>query len=181
MPFGKAKRATCPLQFIHSNICCPMNVRARHGANYFIIFIANFTIYGHVYLISHKSEALECFKSYSKLVENQLNVNFKALRTNRGCEYLFDLFKNYCYDKGIGRHVTIPSTPQQNDIVERRNRTLLDMVMSIMAQANFPISFWGDALLFAAYILNRVPFKFTPSTPYELWQGEMPDLSIMRP
>ena len=78
-PFGKAKRATCPLQLIHSEIYGPMNVRARHDAYYFIIFIDHFTKYGHVYLISHKFEALESFKSYCKLVENQLNVNIKAL------------------------------------------------------------------------------------------------------
>ena len=52
--------------------------------------------YDQVYLISHNSEALECFKSYSRLVENQLNVNIKALHTDQGREYLYDLFKNYC-------------------------------------------------------------------------------------
>lgn len=57
-PFGKAFRATSPLQLIHSDICGPMNVRARHGALYFITFIDDYTRYGHVYLISHKSEAL---------------------------------------------------------------------------------------------------------------------------
>ena len=86
---------------------------------YFITFIDDFTRYGHVYLISHKSEAFECFKRYSRLVENQLNVNIKALRTDRGRECLYDLFKNYCDDKGIARQLTIPSTPQQNGIAER--------------------------------------------------------------
>ena len=81
-PFGKAKRATLPLQLIHSDICGPMNVRARHGAHYFFTFIDDFTRYGDVYLISHKYEALECFKRYSRLVQNQLNVNIKALRTD---------------------------------------------------------------------------------------------------
>ena len=50
-----------------------------------------------------------------------------------------------------------------------------------MAQAKLPISFWGDALMTAAYILNRVSSKFVPSTPYELCKGEKPDLNIMRP
>ena len=59
-----------------------MNIRARHGAHYFITLIDDFTRYGHVYLISHKFEALECFKRYSRLVENQLNMNIKALRTD---------------------------------------------------------------------------------------------------
>ena len=53
LPFGKAKRASSPLQLIHSDICGPMNVRARHGGNYFITFIDAFTQFGHVYLISH--------------------------------------------------------------------------------------------------------------------------------
>ena len=62
----------------------------------------------------------------------------------------------------------IPRTPQQNGVAERRNRTLLDMVRSMMTHVNLPISFWGDALLTAAYILNRVPSKSVYATPYEL-------------
>jgi hypothetical protein len=50
-----------------------------------------------------------------------------------------------------------------------------------MAQGNLPISYWGDAILTAAYILNRVPSKLVPSTPYELWTGKKPDLSNLRP
>ena len=110
MPFGKAKSATLPLKLIHSNICGPMNIRARHGAQYFIIFIDDFTRFGHVYLISHRYEGMDCFKSYSALVENQLNTKIKSLRTDRGREYLSDLFKTYCDEKGIARQLTIPYT-----------------------------------------------------------------------
>ena len=77
--------------------------------------------------------------------------------------------------------MSIPDTPQQNGVAEKRNRTLLDMVRSMMAQANLPISYWGDALLTAAYILNRVPSKSVPSTSYEVWTGRKPDLSHLRP
>uniref|UniRef100_A0A2N9GE70 CCHC-type domain-containing protein n=1 Tax=Fagus sylvatica TaxID=28930 RepID=A0A2N9GE70_FAGSY len=79
-PFGKATRASFPLQLIHSDICGPMNVRARHGGSYFITFIDDFTRYSHVYLISYKSEALDCFRRYVSLVENQLDKSIKALR-----------------------------------------------------------------------------------------------------
>uniref|UniRef100_A0A2N9HFT4 Integrase catalytic domain-containing protein n=1 Tax=Fagus sylvatica TaxID=28930 RepID=A0A2N9HFT4_FAGSY len=68
---------------------------------------------------------------------------------------------------GKAYNLTISNTPQQNGVAERRNRTLLDMVRSMMAQANLPISFWGDALLTATYILNRVPSQSVSSTPYE--------------
>lgn len=174
--FGTAKRASEPLQLVHSDICGPMNVKAIHGTSYFITFIDDFTRYGHIYLISYKSEALDCFRRCVREVENQLSRSIKALRTDRGREYLSDLFKGYCEEKGILRQLTIPGTPQQNGVAERRNRTLLDMVRSMMAQTHLPISFWGDALLTAAYVLNLVS-----STPYELWTGRKPELGNLRP
>ena len=78
-------------------------MRARHGADYFITFIDDFTRFGHVYLISQKFDALDCFKRYTNLVENQLNVKIKTLRTDRGREYLSDQFKSFCDEKGIVR------------------------------------------------------------------------------
>ncbi|KAF7811806.1 uncharacterized protein G2W53_032782 [Senna tora] len=77
--------------------------------------------------------------------------------------------------------MTIPGTPQQNGVAERRNITLLDMVRSMMAQANLPISYCGDALLTTTFILNRVPSTSVASTSYELWTKRKPDLSILRP
>ena len=77
-----------------------MNVRARHGGNYFITFIDDFTWFGYVYLISHKSEALDCFIRYTNLVENKRSTKIKTLRTDRGREYLSEQFKNFCDEKG---------------------------------------------------------------------------------
>jgi transposase InsO family protein len=92
-------------------------------------------------LISHKSETLACFKNFIILVENQLDRNVKALRTDRGHKYLSDEFKQICEEKRIFRQLTITYTPQQNGVAERRNRTLLEMVRSMMVQANLPITF----------------------------------------
>ena len=87
-PFGKGIRGEKPLQLIHSDICGPIKVRAKHGALYFITFIDNYSHFGHVYLISHKSEALDCFRLYLNMVESHLDNNVKALRTDQGREYL---------------------------------------------------------------------------------------------
>lgn len=180
-PFGKAQRATQLLELVHSDICGPMNVRARHGASYFLTFIDDYSRYGSVYLLSHRSEALDCFKRFLAEVENQRDRNLKVLRTDRGREYLSDQFRQFSEERGIIRQLSIPHTPQQNGVAERRNRTLLEMVRSMMAQANLPISFWGDAILTAAYVLNRVPSKSVPTTPYELWHGRKPNLEGLRP
>ena len=107
------------------------------------------------------------FKIFTKEVQNKFDKKIKTLRTDRGGEYTSEIFKNFCMENGISRQLTMAYTPQQNGVAERRNRTLLDMVRSMMAHANLPVSFWGDALLTATYILNRVPSKSVPKTPYE--------------
>uniref|UniRef100_A0A2N9IG39 Integrase catalytic domain-containing protein n=1 Tax=Fagus sylvatica TaxID=28930 RepID=A0A2N9IG39_FAGSY len=106
-PFGKAVRATQSLELIHSDICGPMNVKARHGASYFLTFIDDYTRYGYVQLIAHRYEALDCFKRFVAEVENQHEKSLKALRTDRGREYLSDQFKDLCEEKGIRRQLTI--------------------------------------------------------------------------
>ena len=180
-PFGTGTRAEYPLHLVHSDICGPLNVRTRHGKSYFITFIDDFTRFGHVYLISHKHEALDCFKRYMSLVENQLERKIKVLRTDRGGEYQSIPFKELCDEKGIVHQLTMPYTPQQNGVAERRNRTLMEMVRSMMAQANLPVTYWGDALLTATFILNRVPSKSVSTTPYELWTHRTPDLDFLKP
>ena len=115
------------------------------------------------------------------LVENQKDVRLKALRIDQGHEFLSDQFRQICDEKGIERQLTILGTPQQNGVAERKNMTLFEMVRSIMAQANLPISYWGDVLLTATYVLYRMLSKSVTSTPYELWTGRKADLSNLKP
>jgi len=75
--------------------------QTRQGASYFITFNDDFTHFSHVYLISHTSKAISCFKKYVNLVENQLDKKVKALNTNRVREYLSTLFNEYRDEKGI--------------------------------------------------------------------------------
>ena len=67
-----------------------------------------------------------------------------------------------------------------NGVSERRNRTLLDMIRSMMSRTELPISFWGYALLTAIFVLNRVPSKSVTETPYEIWKGNKPNLSFLK-
>ena len=70
----------------------------------------------------------------------------------------------------------MPGTPQQNGVAERRNRTLMDMVRSMLSYSFVPLFLWIHALKAAAYMLNRVPSKAVSKTPYELWTGKKPSL-----
>ena len=73
----------------------------------------------------------------------------------------------------------MPGSPDQNGVAERRNRTLLDMVRSMLSISNIPKSLWTKALKTIMYILNRVPIKAVPKTPFELWKGWKPSLRHM--
>jgi len=65
----------------------------------------------------------------------------------------------------------MPGSPSMNDVIERRNKTLKDMVKSMICHSNLPKSLWGEVLKIAAYLLNSVPTKAAAKTPYELWVG----------
>ena len=88
-PFtGKGLRAKEPLELIHSDVCGPMNVKARGGYEYYVTFIDDYSRYGYVYLMQRKSETFEKFKEFRAEVENKLGKTIKTLRSDRGGEYL---------------------------------------------------------------------------------------------
>jgi transposase InsO family protein len=116
--------------------------------------------------MKYKLEFFEKFKEFKNEVQNQLGKNIKTLRSDRGSEYLSLEFDDHLKECGILSQLTPPGTRQWNGVSERRNRTLLDMVRSMMSHADLPNSFWGHALLITAYTLNRVSPKKVEKTPY---------------
>ncbi|KAJ9552558.1 hypothetical protein OSB04_016603, partial [Centaurea solstitialis] len=180
-PFNNEnERATDLLEIIHTDVCGPFSHVARGGYRYFITFTDDFSRYGYVYLMRHKSETFEKFKEYQNEVQNLLDKRIKFLRSDRGGEYLSDEFDNHLMECGIVSQLTPPYTPQMNGVSERRNRTLLDMVRTMMCHSTLPMSFWGHALETAAHILNRAPTKLVEKTPYELWKGKKPNISFLK-
>ncbi|KAJ9564851.1 hypothetical protein OSB04_000817 [Centaurea solstitialis] len=173
-PFNKDnERASNLLEIVHTDVCGPFSHEARGGYRYFITFTDDFSRYGYVYLMRHKSESFEKFREYQNEVQNQLDRKIKFLRSDRGGKYLSQEFGNHLIECGIVSQLTPPYTPQMNGVSERRNRTLLDMVRSMMCHSTLPVSFWGHALETAAHILNRAPTKSVERTPYELWKEKL--------
>ena len=81
---------------------------------------------------------------------------------------------------GIVSQLTPPGTPKCKGVSEHRNRTLLDMVRSMISLTDLSLSFWGYALETVAFTLNRAPSKSVETTPYELWFGKKPKLSFLK-
>ncbi|GJS90278.1 retrotransposon protein, putative, ty1-copia subclass [Tanacetum coccineum] len=166
----------------HNKVCLMLGTIhvSKKGASYFITFTDDYSRYGYVYLLKHKHEVFETFKVFKNEVENQLGKTIKAIRSDRGGEYISQEFKDYLKAYGIVQQLTPPYTPQHNGVSERRNRTLLNMVRSMMSLTTLPLSFWDYALESAARILNMVPTKKVDKTPYELWHGKVPNLSYLK-
>jgi len=181
-----ANRSTGVLELIHTDICGPFNVRSVDGFNSFITFTDDFSRYGYIYQIKERSEALDKFKIFKAEVENQCNKRIKVVRSDRGGEYYGrhttygqtpGPFAKFLQENGIVAQYSAPGEPQQNGVAERRNRTLMDMVRSMLSHSTLPVNLWMEALKTAAHILNRVPSKSVPKTPYELWTGKKPTLN----
>ena len=90
------------------------------------------------------------------------------------------VFGTHLRKYGIVSQLTQPGTPQRNGVSEHRNRTLLDMVQSMMSLTDLSLSFWGYPLETATLTLNRAPSKSVEMTPYELWFGKKPKLSFLK-
>lgn len=86
----------------------------------------------------------------------------------------------YLETTGIVHETTAPYTPQQNGVAERKNRVLTEMVNALLSNSGLSSGFWGEALLTACHILNRVPQKRNKVTPYELWNKRKPNLNYLR-
>ena len=181
-----ANRSSDLLEIIHTDICCPdIDI---HGQKYFISFIDDYSRYMYIYLLHNKNEALDAFKVFKAEVENQCGKQIKIVRSDRGGEYYGRYTENgqapgpfvkFLQEHEIIAQYTMLGSPDQNGVAERRNRTLLNMVRSMLSNSNLPKSLWNEALKTVVYILNRVPSKVVPKTPFELFKGWKPSLRHM--
>ena len=156
-----------PLELVHSDLCEMNGELTKGGKQYLMTFIDDCTRVCYMYLLKTKDEALHYFKVYKVEVENQLEKKIKRLRSDRGGEYFPNEFSEFCAVHGIIHERTPPYSPQSNGITERKNRTLTDLVNAMLEAARLSKEWWGEAILTACHVLNRVPTKNKEITPFE--------------
>lgn len=179
VPFSKqsAWRATEKLQLIHSDLCGPITPSSNSQKRYLICFIDDFSRKTWIYFALEKSEALHHFKLFKEFVEKQTGMFIKCLRTDRGGEYNSGEFKEFCDKNGIKRQLTTAYTPQQNGVAERKNRTIMNMVRTVLREKEIPRSFWPEAVQWANHVLNRSPtVAVKDKTPEEAWSDKKPSI-----
>lgn len=185
LPFSKTKskiHVQRPLFIIHSDVCGPISPITIDDKNYFVTFVDEFTHYTVTYLIKYKSEVLSVFKDFIAKGEAHFNCKVVYLYTDNGGEYLSNDFKEFCVQKGITFHLTVPHTPQQNGVAERMNRTLTEKARTMIITSGLDKSFWGEAVLTATYLINILPTSSLQinKTPYEMWHNKKPQLKFLK-
>ncbi|GJV10923.1 ribonuclease H-like domain, reverse transcriptase, RNA-dependent DNA polymerase [Tanacetum coccineum] len=182
-PFPKkAKiRSTSPLDLVYGDLCGPITPPTPSGKRYIFLLVDDYSRYMWAYFLNTKDQAFDTFKEFKKSIENELRTTLKMLRTDRGGEFTSNEFTQYCKVNGIARQLTAPYSPQQNGVVERRNRTIMSMTRCMMKATNMPQNFWAEAVRHAIHILNSVPTKALEDiTPYEAIKKRKPNLENLR-
>lgn len=158
-----------------------MSEESLAGNRYFFLLVDNYNKWCWVYMLKNKSEAFENLQRFHVLVERQIRKKLKAIRSNRGGEFSSFCFQKYCENLGIKREFTTPYTPQQNGVVERKNKNVVEMARSLLKSRNLPIKLWGKATATTVYLINRSPtHALYNKTPFEVWHGVKPSVSHLK-
>ena len=171
-------RETKLLELIHSDLGDLKHTMTKRYKKFYVTFINDFSRFIRVYLLRNKDETFDMFFSYKVKVENQLDRKIKMIRSDREDEYI--PLNDYCENKGIIHEMTPPYLPESNGVVERKNRTLKEMMNSLLVSASALDNLWGEAILSTCNLQNRISYKKIGRTTYELWKGHGPNHKYLK-
>ncbi|CAN1347477.1 Retrovirus-related Pol polyprotein from transposon TNT 1-94 [Linum perenne] len=171
-----------PLQLIHIDLFGPTDVQSLRGKSFAFVLVDDSTRFTWVLFLAKKSESISLFKNFVASIELSFPYKISSIRSDHGGEFTSDLFSSFCLEKGISHTFSTPRTPQQNGVVERKNRALLDLARTMLLDYNTPKQFWAEAVVTACYVLNRTLIRKTLNkTPYELLKQRSPNLGYFHP
>uniref|UniRef100_A0A5S6Q6J3 Integrase catalytic domain-containing protein n=1 Tax=Trichuris muris TaxID=70415 RepID=A0A5S6Q6J3_TRIMR len=158
-----------------------MNTRSLGGSLYFATFIDDHTRWCEVRFLREKSDLFSAFCEVKALSEKRSGCKLLSLQSDNGGEYCSAQMEQYLTENGIKHRLSVPRTPQQNGVAERKNRTLVKMARCMMIQSRVPISFWAEAVSTANHIRNRCPSQnLNGKSPFEFWIGRKPHIGYFR-
>nr|GEX12736.1 putative ribonuclease H-like domain-containing protein [Tanacetum cinerariifolium] len=189
---GKQHRASCktkpissvtqPLFRLHIDLFRPTFVKSLNKKCYCLVITDDYSRFTWVFFLATKDETSSILKTFVTGLENQLSLKVKVIRSDNRTEFKNSDLDKFYEIKGIKMEFSVPTTPQQNGITERKNRTLIEAARTMLVDSLLPIPFWAEAVNTACYVQNRVLVsKPQNKTLYELLHGRTPSIGFMRP
>ncbi|GJY20196.1 putative ribonuclease H-like domain-containing protein [Tanacetum coccineum] len=161
-----------PLQMLHVDLFGPTSVRSFNHKTYCLVVTDDFSKFSWVFFLATKDETSGILKTFITSIENHINHKVKIIKCDNGTEFKNNDMNQLCGLKGIKKEFSVARTPQQNGVAERKNRTLIEAVRTMLADSLLPTTFWAEAVNTDCYVQNRVLVtKPHNKTPYASFMG----------
>lgn len=182
LPFTlSTSHASASFDLVHIDVWGPYAHETYTGYKYFLTVVDDFSRAIWTFLLPSKLHVFSQIKFFCAYVSTRFKTSVKAFRTDHGSEFFNNAFMTFMLENGITHQSSCVNTPAPNGRVERKHRQLLAIARSLRFQSGLPIKFWGECILTATYIINRLPtpvLKF--KTPFECLFNELPDYSSLK-
>ncbi|GKB68011.1 retrovirus-related pol polyprotein from transposon TNT 1-94, partial [Tanacetum coccineum] len=168
------------LYLLHMDLCGPMRVASVSGKKYILVIVDDYSRFTWVKCLRSKDEAPAFIINFLKMIQVRLKETVRRIRTDNGTEFVNQTLREYYETVGISHETSVARSPQQNGVVERRNRTLIEAARTMLIYAKAPLFLWAEAVATACYTQNRSMIRHRHGkTPYELLHDKPPDLSYL--
>ncbi|KAF5464314.1 hypothetical protein F2P56_014398 [Juglans regia] len=145
-----------PLELLHIDLMGPSRTKSLGGKKYILVMVDDFTRYSWVEFLREKGEAPNVIRTLCKKLQNEQGKAIVRIMSDHGREFENSNLESFCDEEGISQEFSTPITPQQNGVVERKNRVIQEMIRVMIHSKNVPTHFWGEAMNTACHIVNRV-------------------------
>ncbi|GJU22622.1 retrovirus-related pol polyprotein from transposon TNT 1-94 [Tanacetum coccineum] len=167
------------LYLLHMDLCGPMRVASINGKRYILVIFEDYSRFTWVKFLRKKDEAPKAIIKCIKNIQVRLNATVRNVRTHNGTEFVNQTLRKFYENVGISHQKSVARTPQQNDVVERRNRTLVEAARTMLIFSKAPLFLWAEVINTACYTQNCSIIRHQYNkTPYEPMQDKKLDLSF---
>jgi hypothetical protein len=170
-----------PLELPHMDLFGPIAYISIGKSKYCLVIVDDYSRFTWVFLLQEKSQPQDTLKGFLRRAQNEFSLRIKKIRSDNGTEFKNSQIEVFLEEEDIKHEFSSPYTPQQNGVVERKNRTLLDMARTMFDEYKTPVRFWAEAINTACYSINRLYLhRILKKTSYELLTGKKPNVSYFR-
>jgi transposase InsO family protein len=170
-----------PPKLLHMDLFGPIAYISIGGSKYCLVIVDDCSCFTWVFFLQEKSQTQDTLKGFLRQAQNEFGLRIKKIRSNNGTEFKNSQIKGFLEEEGIKHEFSSPYTPEQKGVVERKNRTLLDMARAMLDEYKTPDQFWAEAINTACYSINELYlYQILKKTSYELLTGKKTNVSYFR-
>jgi transposase InsO family protein len=170
-----------PLELLHMDLFDPIAYISIGGSKHCLVIVDDYSRFTWVLFLQDKYQTQETLKGFLRWAQNEFGLRIKKIRSDNGTEFKNSQIERFLEDEGNKHEFSSPYTPQQNGVVERKNRTLLDTARTMLDEYKTLDRFWAEAMNTACYAINHLYLqRILKKTSYELLIGKKPNVSYFR-